>query len=646
MDTSTRRTEYRAQRLIGLTLAILVAGQASGLYHLTTIRYDAVFLAIAFTPLLLGFGSPPASRAALLLGRFVWLPVLLVTCGYTAVHAARLTNVMTELTPADYAMGALFALVSLEVVRRVLGRSFLVILAAFGAYLYLQPHIPGTFGGPGTTLPNLVARLYLGTSGLWGTVTSISVLLVAIFILFGDIFLISGAGRPLFSLVFIATRRMQAGVAKGALLISGLFGMLNGSSAANAATTGSFTIPMMRRAGYPAPFAAAIEAVASTGGQIVPPVMGAGAFIIAEFLGVSYATIMAAAILPALAYYVLAFFLIHGFAGRMGLEQRGAAALHDVPEARAMADLQSRPRPIELVRVVLPLLVLTYLLLKGRSPQNAAFWGIVATIVVYAVLEWRNIPGAKEGLTRVASAAAAAAPGLAGLAALGLASQFLVVLIGVSGFGPKITNLVVNATAGSLLVALILTGFVTTVLGMGVATTADFIIASAVMGPALLTMGLDPLAMYLFIFFFACSSSLTPPVCAAVYVASGIAGTHWWPTAMRACLLGGAIFILPFVFAYYPYLLNGPVDGTFTARVGALTAGIYAFAQATTGWASHQIGLWRRAAMLVLAVLSVALTSTVALVLLAAIVILFMVADIVREGQGGAVVSDVGRRAK
>ncbi|HEX7125936.1 MAG TPA: TRAP transporter fused permease subunit [Thermodesulfobacteriota bacterium] len=646
MDASSTRTEHRAQRLIGLALAILVAGQASSLYHLTTIRYDAVFLAIAFTPLLLGQGSPPSSRAALLLGRFVWLPLLLVTCSYTAVHAPRLTNVMTDLTTVDYAMGALFALVSLEVVRRVLGRSFLVILAVFGAYLYLQPHIPGTFGGPGTTLPNLVARLYLGTSGLWGTVTSISVLLVAAFILFGDIFLISGAGRPLFSFVFLATRRMPAGMAKGALVISGLFGMLNGSSAANAATTGAFTIPMMKRAGYPAPFAAAVEAVASTGGQIVPPVMGAGAFIIAEFLGISYATIMAAAIVPALAYYLLAFFLIHGFAGRMGVEQRGAAVLDDVPEAADMADLGSRPRPIELLRVVLPLAVLTYLLLEGRSPQNAAFWGVVATIIVYAALEWRSVAGAREGVARIASASAAAAPGLAGLAALGLASQFLVVLIGVSGFGPKITNLVVNATSGSLLVALILTGLVTTVLGMGVATTADFVIASAVMGPALLTMGLDPLAMYLFIFFFACSSSLTPPVCAAVYVASGIAGTHWWPTGIRACLLGGAIFILPFLFAYYPYLLAGPVDGTFVARVVAMAAGIYAFAQAVTGWASQRIGAWRRATMLAVAALSVVLTSTVALVLLVAVVVLSTVADIVRESQSGAAVSEIGRRAK
>lgn len=635
-DDITGGTRARHVALgLGIVMVALMCMEAAGIYRLTTIAYEAAFIAAAFTPLFLGIAKPPSSRTMLWLGRLVFLPALLAVCAYSVLNAGRLTNVLTDMSTTDFLAGAIFALLTLEIIRRTLGYSFLALLAVLGAYLVLQPHLSGTWGGRGTTLEHFVQSLYLGSSGLWGTVTQISTLLVAVFVLFGELLLITGAGRPLFSAIFVLTRRMRGGVAKGCLLTSGLFGMLNGSSAANAATTGSFTIPMMLRAGYPRRVAAAVESVASTGGQIVPPVMGAGAFIIAQFLGVSYGKVLVAGILPAILYYLQAYLILHGLAGRLGHGSLAKARESDPAPAEgatggAGVDRLRFPKPLELVRVLVPFAVLVVLLLRGRAAENAAFWAIVAVMAAYALAEWHSPARARRGIATLRPAVAGVVPRLASLVALGLASQFLVAMIGISGLGPKLTGLVSGATGDSALLALIIAALVTTFLGMGVATTADFVVASAVMGPVLLALGVKPLAMYLFIFYFACSSSLTPPVCASVYVSATIAGTDWWRTSLRACVLGASLMIMPFVYALHPQLLTGPVDGWFVLRTAGLVAAAWAISQVVTGWARRRISLARRVLMVAVAAGGLALGSTAGLLVVIGVAALALASDALR----------------
>ena len=368
------------------------------------------------------------------------------------------------------------------------------------------------------------------------------------------------------------------GPAKTAAVASALMGSLSGSAVANVVTTGTFTIPMMKRAGFKPFFAGAIEAAASTGGQLMPPVMGAGAFILATWTNIPYVQVAAAAVIPALLYYMALLAAIHFRAGKMGIGPTGGR-VHE-PVANRL-------------HLLLSVIVVVGFLVAGRSPMRAAFWGVVTALGLAMVRRsTRPSPGAliaileSAGRGAVQVAAACAAAGIV----VGVAS--------LTGIGLRMSGLIVTLSGGHLFIALLLTALGSVILGMGLPTTAAYVVLAALGAPALVQLGVPLLAAHLFIFYFGCISNVTPPVSLAAFAAAGIAGSPPVRTAVAAAMLAAAGFLVPFMFVYGPpLLLHGSVPEVGLAVVTAL-AGVTALAAVVVGFLRRPLTPWERALLL------------------------------------------------
>jgi TRAP transporter 4TM/12TM fusion protein len=417
-------------------------------------------------------------------------------------------------------------------------------------------------------------HLYLSTEGIWGVPLGVSADFVYLFVLFGALLDMAGGGALLIGLADRATGKTRGGPAKTAALASALMGSLSGSAVANVVTTGTFTIPLMRRSGFRPYFAGAIEAAASTGGQLMPPVMGAGAFILATWTNIPYPRVAVAAIVPAVLYYVALLMAIHFRAGRMGLE------------GGRLSDRESvAPR----LHLLAPLGFIVLLLAMGRSPMRAAFWGVVSALAVSFLT--RTTRPSPKGLEK---ALLAAGSGAVQVAAACAAAGVVVGVASLTGIGLRMSELIITLSQGSLFLALLLTAMGSIVLGMGLPTTAAYVVLAALGAPALIQLGVPMLAAHLFIFYFGCISNVTPPVSLAAYAASGIAGSPPLKTAWTAMVLAFAGFLVPFMFVYGPsLLLMGSV-----AEIGLVVvtgvAGVTALAGSTMGYLRRELALWER----------------------------------------------------
>jgi TRAP transporter 4TM/12TM fusion protein len=362
-------------------------------------------------------------------------------------------------------------------------------------------------------------------------------------------------------------------------------GSLSGSAVANVVTTGTFTIPLMKRAGFRPFFAAAIEAAASTGGQLMPPVMGAGAFILATWTNIPYLEVATAAIIPAILYYVALLAAIHFRAGRMGIEPGGMG------EPEKISDK---------LHLLLPLVAIVILLAMGRSPMRAAFWGVSSALVM-AFLR----PATRPSMAQLGLIMERAGRGAVQVAAACAAAGIVVGVASLTGIGLRMSELIVTVSQGNLLIALILTGMGSIVLGMGLPTTAAYVVLAALGAPALVQLGVPLLAAHLFIFYFGCISNVTPPVSLAAFAAAGIAGSPALKTAVSAALLAGAGFVVPFMFVYGPeLLLVGSPVGIGVAFVTAVL-GVIGLASGSMGYARRPLAHWERALAVVAALLLV-----------------------------------------
>ena len=365
--------------------------------------------------------------------------------------------------------------------------------------------------------------------------------------------------------------RMTAGPAKVAVIASSLFGMISGSGAGNAAVTGSMTIPMMTRYGCTPTFAAAVEATAATGGQILPPIMGVGAFLMAEFLNVGYWQIAIAAAIPALLYVVCILSGVHFEGKRTNLAPVPADR---IPRARDVLTLR------RMASFVLPIAYLVYQIGAGGSITLAAFYAILLVSALYLVedLVPRNMLGR---LRQLGFALVSAGEGLAYVAILIAVANIAVSVVGLTGIGIKLAQFILLVMNGSTLLGLVVAAFVCLVLGTGLPTTPSYVLAAAIVAAPLIQSGIPPIASHLFLFYFACLSDITPPVCAAVYIAAGLAKTSWVRTAFVALRLGAAKFIAPFLFAFSPGLLmdGPPID--IVSDTGRALAAVVAVSAAT-----------------------------------------------------------------
>jgi TRAP transporter 4TM/12TM fusion protein len=467
---------------------------------------------------------------------------------------------------------ALLALV-LEATRRSIGWVLALITLLFLIYPFVSPYLPGVLHGRGVNANRVANFLTTTNEGVYGIPLGVSATYIIIFALFGAFLNQFGAGDFFFRLARTLTRGMLAASAKTAVIFSALLGMISGSAAGNVAVTGSFTIPMMKKEGYEPRQAAAIEAVVSTGGQILPPIMGAAAFIMAEIVGTPYVNVMKAALIPAVLYFACVLFVVHLQAKKNGIQVSQEVKEEDEP---GFWKVLWNGLPF-----VVPFVVLIQMMLNGYSPFKACFYAMVTMVVCHAI--WNREFGSallKKIGEAIIKGSQSTVPICIACAAAGIISGNLAV----SGLGIKISSIIISASGGIAIVALVLTMFTAIVLGMGLPTTAAYLILATVVAPSLAELGVPLLTAHMFVFFYGCVSTITPPVALASYVAAGIAGADINRVGWTAFAYGITAFVLPFMFFFGPaLLLDGTVLEIGIALITGL-AGVYLVASSVVGF--------------------------------------------------------------
>ena len=497
---------------------------------------------------------------------------------YHVIYFHEVSGRWGELTELEFWLGSLCVITLLEATRRCIGWPIVILAVIFLAYAFLGPQLPGLLNHRGYSFERVVSHLYLGGGGIFGTPLGVSATFVVMIVIFGALLERSGAGRVLMDIATGATGRSRGGPAKAAVVGSSLMGMISGTAVANVLTTGTISIPLMKRNGYRPQVAGAIEAVASTGGQLMPPVMGAAAFIMADLTETPYLDIAAAAILPATLYYVVLFAVVH-------LE----AVKRDIP----VLQLDELPKIVPTVmtggHLLLSLPVFAYLLIDGFSVMFASFWAIVTTVVVsYAQRATWLTP--RKFFAALIDGAEAVLPVAVACATAGI----IIGVITLTGLGLKFSSLIVAVSGNNLILALILTMAASLLLGMGLPTAAAYILVSTLVAPALVDMGVKLLAAHLFVFYGAMLSSITPPVALAAYAAAGLADANPFKIALVAVQFGIAAFIVPFFFVLNPALLGFGDVATIAIAATTSIIGAGAIAIAVQGWYLHRASLVER----------------------------------------------------
>jgi len=443
------------------------------------------------------------------------------------------------------AVAGLLVVTVLEMARRAIRAVLPAVALLVLLYGLFGQYVPGYFGHGGLGVHYLLGSLTITEGGLWGTLTGASVNTIALFVILGGFITAGQAGAGFMTLATQLAGRLRAGAAQVAVFSSAFYGTISGVAAANTATTGMVTIPAMTRLGYPRALAAAVEAVASTGGQILPPVMGAGVFVMAELLRRPYTEIMVAAILPAVLFFVTVLAALAHFARR-----------HDLPALPREA-LPGWPA----VWRSLPFFLVPFLILAGTlafTDYTLAYAAVYATLATWLTLAFEPEGGVslRGWLRRSEQALVTAARQVALVAAVIVCAGIIVGVFNLTGLGVKLTSVIVSAAQGELAIALFLTALASLVLGMELPTTAAYVICAAVAAPALTDMGVPDLYAHLFVFWYALLCTITPPVCGNVFIAAGIAQTPWLPVAGNAMRLGLGLFIVPVGFIANPALLQ------------------------------------------------------------------------------------------
>ena len=486
----------------------------------------------------------------------------IAACLWVAVNADALGDQYGYLSgPFQMAVALTLLAVVLEMARRAIGWPLPLVAALALAYAVWGAAIPGEFGHPGLPMASLFGTLTIAEGGIWGKLTGVSVNVVAIFVIFGAVLNAGEAGQGFMNVAAAAAGRLRGGAAKVSVLSSALFGSISGSASANVASTGAITLPAMTRLGYPRALAGAVEAVASSGGQIMPPLMGAGAFVMVELTGTPYSDIVMAALLPAFLYFFAVWIGIDAFSLRHSL--KGLAA-EDRPSLRAVA--------ITSAFFLVPFSVLLWgMFVTGVTPQYAASLAILAGAALLALdanltLDW------KRTLLRLEEACINGGKQIGTIAAIILCASIIIGVLGMTGLGVKITSLILSGSGGYLWPALLLTAVACLVLGMEVPTTAAYVICVSVAGPALIALGLEPLQAHLFVFWYALLSTITPPVCGAVFIAAGMVGENWLKVAFSAMALGLGLYLVPLGMIANPALI-ALADTPVAALLAALKSG-------------------------------------------------------------------------
>jgi TRAP transporter 4TM/12TM fusion protein len=531
-----------------------------------------------------------------------WQAAAVGAFGYVIVQYEAIAQRIGAALPLDIAVGAIAIIVVLELTRRATGWALVVVALLALTYAFTGPWLPGMLAHRGYGARRVIEHLYLSAEGVWGVPLGVSADFVYLFVLFGALLDAAGGGSLLVALAARLAGRARGAAAMTATLASAFMGSLSGSAVANVATTGALTIPLMKRAGFKPFFAAAVEAAASTGGQIMPPVMGAGAFILATWTGIPYARVALAAALPALLYYGALVAAVH-FRARHERLPRGNALLGDPVLPR--------------LHLLLPVAIVVAFLALGRSPMRAAFWGVI-TAIATALLRRET----RLDLARVRDALVQAASGTVQVAAACATAGIIVGIATLTGIGLRMSEVILTVSQGNLPAALGLTAAGSLLLGMGLPTTAAYVVLAALGAPALTELGVPLLAAHLFLFYFGCISNVTPPVALAAFAAAGIADAPPMRTAVTAMSLAAAGFLVPFLFVYGPELLLEGSPGSVLLAMFTALAGVIGLAAAVIGFARRPLGPVARvfaAAGAIASIVPGALTDVIGIAILVAV---------------------------
>ena len=527
--------------------------------------------------------------------KFMPLDIVLALMGavvniYLFFNIDPISNRAGVMSNLDITMAILTVLLVMEAARRCVGKEMTILAALFLAYAYFGPYLPGELMHRGFSVKRLAEQMYVSAEGIYGIPLGTSATVIFLFILFGAFLSETGLAEFFNNVALGVAGHRVGGPAKVSIIASGFLGMINGSAAANVVTTGAFTIPLMKSLGYKAHFAGAVEAVASTGGQIMPPVMGAAAFIMAEYLGVSYRTIMITAAIPAVLYYVSLWINVDFEARRLKLTSLPKDKL-----PRASEEFRKKGH------LIIPIILLIVMLMMNYTASYAAFFSILALVLVSFLRPESRLKlnklinalesGAKQGLS---VAIACAVVGI------------VVGVVTITGIGLQLANIIIKLSHGSLLLTLVFTMLACVILGMGMPTSAAYIVAATVATSAMTSLDVMPIVAHMFVLYFAALSAITPPVALASYAGAGIAGSDpnkvGW-CAVRIGLLG---FIIPFMFVYSPPLLmlsENPVEiiwAFITACIGCVCLG-----GSMQGYMMTKLNLIERGILLVAALLMI-----------------------------------------
>ncbi len=488
----------------------------------------------------------------------------------------------------DIVLGAILIVLIFEATRRTMGWPLVIVGLTALAYAFYGHFIPGTIGHRQFTFTRVVEHMFMTGEGIYGVAIYVTASFVFIFILMGSFLGETGGAQAFIDLAFSATGKYRGGPAKAAVIGSGLMGTISGSSFANVAGTGTFTIPLMKSVGYEPEFAGGVEAAASSGGQIMPPIMGAAAFIMAEMTGVPYSKLILYAMIPATLYYVAVFMMVDFRAAKLGLKGM---------------EKKDLPKAIEVLKrggfLLLAPLSIFYMLLAGYSPIKASFTAVMIVIITsFFKKETRLSP--KGFLIALEKGAKASLSVIAACAVAGI----IVGTVTLTGLGLKFSDLIVTLSHGNLYAALFLTMMASIIMGMGMPTTALYIILGSMVAPSLVRLNVPIVAAHLFIFYYGCMASVTPPVALSSYLAAAIAKGDAVKTALNGLKLASAAFILPFIFALSPELLmiNSTVMKTVVVVLTSL-AGIYALAASLENYALGSLKMYERIPLFIAALL-------------------------------------------
>jgi len=508
--------------------------------------FKALVLMLVF---ILGYMTIPFSSGAksgMAILDWLLMAMGIAPCLYIVIEIDRLQFTYgATVFPLDVFFGVLLLISLLELVRRAFGLVMPLITLGFLAYAFFGQFLPPDYFGHAGLKAGKVMSFMLGDMAVFGMVMSAMVHIIFLFMMFSTFIQKSGAGDFFTDVAKCIAGRFRGGPAKVSVFSSSLFGTISGSSVANVAVDGGITIPLMMKTGYRPAFAAAMEATASTGGQIMPPLMGAGAFIMAELLGISYTKVMVAAAIPAVLYYVALYCMSDLEAVKQGLRGLPRAELPEIWQTVKDGG-----------HLVIPIVVLLYqLIILGSSISRAGLLSIASIIVV----SWFR-KKTRLGFWEVVECIRAGALSTVSIASMCALAGIIVGVVSITGLGIKFGLAVLPLSGGINFITLFLTAIICLLLGMGLPTTASYIIAAAIGVPALLKIGLDPLPAHLFVFYFACMSAITPPQCGAIYTAVGFSRTNVFETGWVAMRLAFPAYIVPFIFIYHPVLL---MDGSF-----------------------------------------------------------------------------------